>query len=195
MSERPFSQACENNKGPILAVLQQHCQAPGALLEIGSGTGQHAAWLSAQLPHLQWQASDVADNLPGIRLWQQEPANRSLPALELDVSGDWPAGPYRYLFTANTFHIMSAEQVSRCIEHGCERLEAGGAFLVYGPFNYDGRYTSESNARFDAWLKAAGSHRGIRDQEWVVEAFSRHGATLRADHAMPANNRILVFTR
>ncbi|MZR63726.1 DUF938 domain-containing protein [Alcanivorax sp. DP30] len=191
--ERPFSQACENNKGPILAVLQQHCQAAGTLLEIGAGTGQHAAWLSAQLPHLIWQPTDVAANLPGIRLWLQDACSRALEPLVLDVAGDWPEERFDYLYTANTFHIMSADQVVRCIDAGCGHLSEGGRFLIYGPFNVDGRFTSESNASFDQWLREIDPQRGIRDQAWIEAQFARHGLGLVADHALPANNKVLVF--
>ncbi len=191
--ERPFSQACENNKGPILAVLQQHCQVSGTLLEIGAGTGQHAAWLSAQLPHLKWQPSDVADNLPGVRQWLQEPESRALPPLELDVSGRWPDQQFDYLFTANTLHIMSREEVVSFITAGCEHLKDKGCFVVYGPFKVAGHFTSGSNARFDEWLKDIDPQRGIRDQEWIEELFSRQQRELVAEYDLPANNKVLVF--
>ena len=192
-SEVPFSQAAENNKGPILQVLQQHCQAPGALLEIGAGTGQHAAWLSAQLPHLQWQPSDVPENLPTIRHWLSQSPNPAKTPLALDVAGQWPTGPFDYLFTANTFHIMAQSLVAHCIAEGCQRLSTTGLFLVYGPFNYDGQFTSDSNRQFEDWLKATDPQRGIRDKEWIEQEFARHGRQCLADHAMPANNRVLVF--
>ncbi len=192
-SEVPFSQAAENNKGPILQVLQQHCQAPGTLLEIGAGTGQHAAWLSAQLPHLQWQPSDVAENLPAIRHWLSQSPNPAKAPLALDVTDQWPSGPFDYLFTANTFHIMSQSLVAHCIAEGCQRLSPKGVFMVYGPFNYDGQFTSDSNRQFEGWLKATDAQRGIRDKEWVEQEFARHGRQCLADHAMPANNRMLVF--
>lgn len=192
-SQRPFSQACENNKRPILKVLQQYCQTPGTLLEIGAGTGQHAAWLSAQLRDIVWQPSDVADNLPGVQQWLQEPASRALPPLELDVSGTWPQQQFDYLFTANTLHIMSRELVVRCIEEGCRHLKADGRFLIYGPFKVNGNFTSDSNAAFEQWLKDIDPLRGIRDREWIEEEFARHGRTLLADHDLPANNKMLVF--
>ncbi|HBC19244.1 MAG TPA: methylase [Alcanivorax sp.] len=195
MTKRPYSQAAENNKAPILSVLQQHCQAPGALLEIGAGTGQHAAWLSGRLPHLHWQPSDVAANLPHIRQWLSDPGSQALPPVELDVAAQWPAGPFDYLFTANTFHIMAAPLVETCIREGCRQLTGQGKFLVYGPFNYDGQYTSDSNRQFDQWLKEMDDNRGIRDHEWVVEQFARQHRQLLADHEMPANNRLLVFGR
>ena len=192
-SKVPFSQAAENNKGPILQVLQQHCQAPGTLLEIGAGTGQHAAWLSAQLPHLQWQPSDVAQNLPTIRHWLGQTHSPANAPLALDVSDQWPIGPFDYLFTANTFHIMPQSLVAHCIAEGCRHLNTEGLFMVYGPFNYDGQFTSDSNRQFNGWLKAADPQRGIRDKEWIEQEFARHGRQCLADHEMPANNRVLVF--
>lgn len=192
----PFSQACENNRQPILEVLQQHLKRPGHLLEIGSGTGQHAAWLPARLPHIHWQPSDRSGQLPGIRAWlaQSEAGNVSSP-IELDVAADWPEKRFDYLFTANTFHIMSAALVARCIEQTARQLTSSGLMLVYGPFSYNGEHTAESNARFDAMLRQRDPLSGIRDYHWIREEAGRHGLSPLADHAMPANNRMLVFTR
>lgn len=206
MIERPFSQACENNKGPILEVLRQYLGEPGqaiapgqgaprTVLEIGSGTGQHAVFFGRHLPHIQWQPSDVRENLPGIRAWLEDaPDNVSTP-LELDVNGDWPPGPYDHIFTANTLHIMSRDTAALCLAEAAARLAADGLFLVYGPFNYSGAFTSPSNRDFDAWLRRRDPAAGIRDQEWVTEQLARGGLDLIADHDMPANNRLLVYRR
>lgn len=194
--DKPFSQACENNKGPILEVLQQHLKEPGTLLEIGSGTGQHAAWLARFLPWLRWQPSDVAAHLPGIRAWLDEAQlDNVLAPLELDVSQHWPAQSFDALFTANTFHIMAWPLVQRCIREGAARLNDRGWFLVYGPFNYNGQFTSDSNARFNDWLQARDPLSAIRDQEKVVAEMAGVGLTLVQDHPMPANNRLLVFRK
>ncbi len=193
ISERPFSQACENNKGPILSVLREHCQAPGTLLEIGAGTGQHAAWLSGQLPHLVWQPSDVAENLPVVRQWLEEPDSKALAPIVLDVGRTWPNQRFDYLYTANTFHIMSRELVTSCIEEGCRHLAPNGRFLIYGPFRINGRYTSDSNAAFESWLKDIDPLRGIRDKEWIEEEFARHGRRMIGEYDLPANNMMLVF--
>lgn len=194
--DKPFSQACENNKGPILEVLRKHLKAPGRLLEIGSGTGQHAAWLAPRLPHIHWQPSDLPDALPGIGQWLAEAEGGDIARpLVLDVRGRWPDGPYDYLFTANTFHIMSADAVAHCIEAGAARLRPGGLFLIYGPFRYRGEYTSESNRRFDEHLRHRNPHSGIRDHEWIVTQMARQGLSPLRDHDMPANNRTLVFLR
>ena len=194
--DKPFSQACENNKGPILEVLQQHLKAPGTLLEIGSGTGQHAAWLPRFLPWLRWQPSDVAAHLPGIRTWLDEAQlDNVLAPLELDVSQHWPAQSFDVLFTANTFHIMAWPLVQRCIREGAARLNDRGWFLVYGPFNYAGQFTSDSNARFNDWLQARDPDSAIRDQEKIVAEMGAAGLALVQDHPMPANNRLLVFRK
>lgn len=195
MIAKPFSQACENNKGPILEVLQQHLEQPGRLLEVGSGTGQHAAFFGPRLPHIQWQPSDVGANLPGIRLWLKgTPRNVSDP-LTLDVDARWPAVAFDYLFTANTLHIMRRDTVLRFLAKGARHLRPNGLFLIYGPFNYHGAYTSEGNRDFDAALRSRDPETGIRDQEWVTARLAEKGLDLIADHAMPANNHLLVYRR
>ena len=191
---KPFSQAAENNKGPILDVLRDYLTAPGDLLEIGAGTGQHAVWLAPHFPQVLWTPTELPENLDGLSQWLADaPSDILAEPLALDVEGDWPAQAYRYIFTANTFHIVSRPQVELCIRRVCETLLPDGRFLVYGPFNYHGTYTSDSNREFDLSLKARDIAMGIRDQEWVVERFAEHGRELIHDHAMPANNRILVF--
>lgn len=194
--DKPFSQACENNRAPILEVLQQHLKEPGTVLEIGSGTGQHAAWLPRFLPWLHWQPSDVAAHLPGIRAWLDEAQlDNVLAPLELDVSQHWPDQQFDALFSANTFHIMAWPLVQRCIREGAAHLRDHGWFLVYGPFNYNGQFTSDSNARFNDWLQARDPLSAIRDQEKVVAEMAAAGLALVQDHPMPANNRLLVFRK
>ena len=183
---KPFSEASERNRAPILAVLKSVFNDRKRVLEIGSGTGQHAAYFAAALPHLVWQASDVAENLPGIRQWICDP-----PPLELDVDGPWPAVDADAVYSANTCHILSWPQVERMFA-GVGRI-APAVFALYGPFNYHGRHTSESNARFDAMLRARDASSGIRDVEALSELAASIGYSLDEDHAMPANNRLLVW--
>jgi SAM-dependent methyltransferase len=187
---RPFSDAAERNRAPILVVLRRIFGDRKHVLEIGSGTGQHAAYFAAGLPHLRWQASDVADNLPGIREWVSEP-----PPLELDVDQPFPSLRADAAFSANTCHIMSWPQVERMFQEVAALLPTGGVFAVYGPFHYGGKPTSESNARFDAMLRARDPLSGVRDFEAVRALAQRHGLDLEEDHAMPANNRLLVFRK
>lgn len=194
MDDKPYSAASERNREPILAVLREHFVGRNRVLEIGSGTGQHAVHFAAALPHLEWQASDRRANLPGIRRWLDEAQLDNTPApLELDVDGPWPAQRYDAAFTANTLHIMSWPEVEALFAGLARVLEADAALVVYGPFNIGGAFTSDSNAAFDASLKSQASHMGIRDCEAVVALARRHALRLVADVPMPANNRCLVF--
>ncbi|HWI38143.1 MAG TPA: DUF938 domain-containing protein [Burkholderiales bacterium] len=187
---RSFSEPCERNREPILAVLKRVFADRRRVLEIGSGTGQHAAYFAPELPHLVWQASDVAENLPSIRAWRAQP-----PPLELDVERPFPAVEADAVFSANTSHIMSWPQVEKMFTGIGALLPKGGVFALYGPFNYGGKPTSESNARFDAMLRTRDPASGLRDAEAVVALGERHGLSLAEDNAMPANNRLLVFRR
>ncbi|MBK8133332.1 MAG: DUF938 domain-containing protein [Gammaproteobacteria bacterium] len=195
--EKPFSQACENNKAPILAVLQRVFAPCRSVLEIGSGTGQHAVHFAPRLPQLRWQPSDVPENLPGIEQWREaEPAPNLLRPIALDVRAPhWGVAPVDGLFTANTLHIMPWSAVQAFFAGLPGVLASGGVLAVYGPFNYGGAYTSASNARFDQWLKARAPHQGIRDLEAVAELAAGAGLALWEDNAMPANNRLLVWRR
>jgi hypothetical protein len=186
---KPFSEASERNRGPILAILKRVFADRRCVLEIGSGTGQHAAYFAPELPHLVWQASDVAENLPGIREWVSDP-----PPIELDVDNEWPSLDVDAVFSANTCHIMSWPQVERMFE-GIGKLPTLKIFCLYGPFSYGGKHTSESNARFDAMLRARDPASGLRNVEDIVQLASLNGLRLEEDNAMPANNRLLVFRR
>jgi len=193
---RQFSAACERNRDPILAILREAFASTRHVLEIGSGTGQHAVYFGAHLPHLQWQTSDRVQNHPSILAWLHEAQLPNVaPPLALDVDGAWPAGHYDGIFTANTCHIMSWKQVQAMFAGIGRVLAADGVLCVYGPFNYGGRYTSEGNAQFDAALRAQAPQMGIRDAEAVCALAARHGLALQSDHAMPANNRLLVWRR
>lgn len=196
-SPKPHSEACERNKAPILGVLQTAFADAGTVLEIGSGTGQHAVYFGAALPHLAWQTSDLPGNHVGIRMWldESELANVRAP-LTLNVGEDrWPVDNVDGIFTANTLHIMSWPQVGQLFTGAGRILNSGGRLCIYGPFNYDSAYTSDSNASFDAMLRARDPQSGIRDFEDVQELGLKNGLKLEADHPMPANNRLLVFVK
>ena len=184
---KPFSEASERNRAPILAVLKRVFKDRKHVLEIGSGTGQHAAYFSAELPHLVWQASDVADNLPGIREWISTPA-----PIELDVDKQWPRLDVDAVYSANTCHIMSWPQIERMFD-GIGKIKTVKTFCLYGPFNYGGKHSSASNARFDAMLRARDPASGLRDIEDIARLAAAAGMTLQEDNAMPANNRLLVW--
>jgi len=194
---KPYSESCEQNREPILAVLREAFADRRRLLEIGSGTGQHAVYFAAELPQLVWQTADVRAYHPGIHAWLDEAALPNvLPPLELDVNQtQWHSGRYDAVFSANTLHIMGWPEVVRFFAGVGTVLEPGGVLVVYGPFNYNGQFTSDSNARFDAWLKARDPASGVRDFE-AVDALARaQGLVLQRDLAMPANNRSLVWQR
>ena len=194
--DKPHSPSCDRNREPILAVLAREFGDRRRVLEIGSGTGQHAVHFAAAMPWLAWQCSDVADNLPGIRLWLEDARlDNTPPPIVLDVDGDWPQARFDGVFSANTLHIMGWPQVQRCFACLPAVLADDATVAVFGPFNYGGDYTSDSNREFDAWLKARDPASGIRDFE-AVDALARDaGLRLVEDVAMPANNRTLVWRR
>ncbi|MBQ0759475.1 MAG: DUF938 domain-containing protein [Zhongshania sp.] len=191
---KPFSQACENNKQPILNHLKTALQKCQHVLEIGSGTGQHAVYFAANMPHLVWQCSDRADNIAGICSWLD---GTELPApLTLDVrDSNWPRQQYDAIFSANTLHIMSWTEVELFFEKVTTQLKANALLCIYGPFKYNGEFTSPSNANFDLWLKRNNPKSGIRDMEAIRELANHAGFQLLADHKMPANNQLLIWQR
>ncbi|MBD2857640.1 DUF938 domain-containing protein [Spongiibacter sp. KMU-158] len=195
MFEKPFSQACENNKQPILDVIRPLFQGSKSILEIGSGTGQHAVFFAEAMPHLQWQCADQAEYLAGIQQWLDDAslANISAPQTFEVNSSAWPSGNFDGVFSANTLHIMSWASVQVLFQRLGENMPEDSLLAIYGPFNYQGKFTSDSNAQFDQWLKSRDPQSGIRDFEAVCEQAETAGYSLLNDHAMPANNRLLCW--
>jgi cyclopropane fatty-acyl-phospholipid synthase-like methyltransferase len=194
--DKPFSEACEENKAPIRDVLANYLGGRRSVLEIGSGTGQHAVAFAAAFPSVTWQASDIRQNLPGIRRWIEEAGLANLPGpIELDVTGTWPKTRFDAVFSANTAHIMSDAEVEAMLRGIPRVLARDGLFALYGPFNYEGGFTSESNARFHQWLKARDPASGIKDVETLDELARAGGLELVRDHEMPVNNRTLVWRK
>ncbi len=194
---KPYSESCEQNKEPILSVIRPIFSAYSRVLEIGSGTGQHAIYFAENMPHLTWCSSDRRSYLEGINMWLEDAGLPNVvPPLELDVTDDhWPVADVDAVFTANSVHIMGYREVACMIKGAGKLLPEQGALVIYGPFNYGGSYTSESNARFDQWLKSRDSRSGIKDFEEILSMADDNGMQLTADLAMPANNRILHFTK
>ena len=192
----PFSEACERNKAPILAELQQRFGPAHRVFEIGSGTGQHAVFFAQAMPQWTWQCSDVPANLPGLRQRIDAAGLPNLPEpLAWDVNQPRPSSGFDAVFTANTLHIMGWAEVQRLFDVLPALLVEGGLFSAYGPFNDAGRFSSDSNARFDASLRAADPRRGIRDLQ-AVDALARGaGLQLLHDTPMPANNRCVAWRR
>ncbi|MGP5516503.1 DUF938 domain-containing protein [Psychrobacter alimentarius] len=198
----PFSQACENNKQPILSVLQKELVETAHVLEVGSGTGQHSVYFAPRLTHLKWQTSDVLVNHTAIHAWHAAyPANNLYAPLAFDLSSDpIPIDTdiqisYDAIFTANTLHIIAWPLVERLFALAGDTLPVGGKLIVYGPFNENGHYTSASNQQFDISLRQRDPKSGIRDKEDIVALASQHDLTLSNTYALPANNQILVFTK
>jgi SAM-dependent methyltransferase len=192
---KPFSDACERNREPILKILKQWFTQQGTVLEIGSGTGQHAVFFAEHLPHLTWLTTDREENLSGIRSWIE---TARLPNVQgpvaLDVSDEaWPLAQAAYVFSANTTHIMGWPEVEAMFTGIGRVLQPGGVFCLYGPFNAAGEFTSDSNRDFDAALRRRDPRMGLRDDRAIMEL--AHNATLEfsGDYPMPANNRMLVW--
>lgn len=196
MINKPYSESCDQNREHILAVIKPLLANSKTVLEIGSGTGQHAVYFASELPHLIWQSSDCTPWLPGIRSWLDEAGLANTPApLELDVTGAWPQLSVDAVFSANTVHIMHWPMVEALFAALGRLLSSGGQFMLYGPFNYNGRYSSDSNARFDAWLKARDPDSGIRDFETLDRLAQAAGLKFIRKYPLPANNQILHWQK
>ncbi|MDD5330796.1 MAG: DUF938 domain-containing protein [Sulfuricella sp.] len=194
---KPIAESCEQNREPILEVLRTVFADRRRVLEIASGTGQHAVHFGRALPHLTWQTSELAPNHTGIRAWLDEARLPNVLApLDLDVNAPaWPVASVDAVFNANTVHIVGWPSVERMFAGIGRILEEGGILAIYGPFNYGGKFTSDSNERFDAWLKARDPASGVRDFEALDRLARAEGLVLVDDVAMPANNRTLVWRR
>ncbi len=190
----PFAEACEENKQVIADVLHPYLQAGTEVLEVGSGTGQHAEFFAAQFPQSHWQTSDRQDYIEGLRARIGAIALSNTPEpLVLDVCGTWPDYCYDLIFSANTLHIMDENSAKSFLSRCNQCLKPGGHLIVYGAFNYNQQYTTESNRNFDQWLKERNPLSGLKDFEWVGGIANTAGFKLVDDIAMPANNRSLVW--
>lgn len=194
---KPFSESCLQNQAEIYSVLQELLQDKKHVLEIGSGTGQHAIYFAQRLTHLIWQTSDQVEYHDGIQMWLDEANLQNIRnPIELNVSQtSWPKLNIDAIFSANVVHIMSWENVINYFMYGAKLLDSKGLFILYGPFNYDGKYTSESNASFDQWLKSRDLNSGVRDFEALDNLANDNGMTLKNDIEMAANNRILCWEK
>ncbi|HKJ04029.1 MAG TPA: DUF938 domain-containing protein [Geopsychrobacteraceae bacterium] len=197
ISLKNFNISCEKNKDPILDILIVELAHSTTVLEVGSGSGQHALYFAEGLPHLRWQSTelpamlaDLYDNL------QTSSLTNISPPMSLDVRRrPWLAEPVSAIFSANTLHIMSWDHVEHFFAGAGETLRPGGRLVVYGPFRYDNDFTSQSNAKFDCWLKERDSQSGIRDFEAVDRLARNQGMKVLVDHKMPSNNQLIVWER
>jgi SAM-dependent methyltransferase len=192
-----ISDACERNKEPILNILRTVLAQSTHVLEIGTGTGQHAVHFARALPHLTWQPSDVGPDVSELaeRLRVEGTPNIQ-PPFTLDVrEATWPISSADAIFSANTLHIMDWQAVQKFFLGVGKLLSPSGLLCVYGPFRYDGHYTSDSNAAFDKHLRMRDTGSGIRDAEAVDALGSAQGLVLEADYRMPANNQIRIWRK
>ncbi len=201
---RPYAESADQNKRVIAEVLEKLFVTPGNVLEIGAGTGQHALYFASLFPHLYWTPSDVSSQ---IRMLDQGIvdsgfANVSVSlTLDVDVvaklvkSMQTLSEQYDYIYTANTLHIMSWASCINLLSLVSSVLPSGGIMVSYGPYNVDGKFTSDSNARFEQWLKQRNPVSGIRDiADLRREGLERH-LEIKQVIEMPANNKILVWSK
>ena len=194
---KEYSPSVDRNKDFIFDVLNMYLTSTGKLLEVGSGTGQHAVYFAKKFPKIKWVTSDVKANHSSIKAWLNECELKNISGPEKLMIGvdDFPRAKFDFVFTANTLHIMSWKECKALFKLLGKRLREDSLFIVYGPFNYNGKFTSESNANFDVWLKERNELSGVRNFEDVCRNMDKAGFELVNDHEMPANNRILVFRR
>ena len=192
-----FSQAADNNKAPILAVLTEWLGDGARVLEVGSGAGQHAVHMAQALPRITWQPSDCSDVLPVlINNVSAYGSPNILSPISLDLGlNQWPSEPVACVYAANVMHIVNLGLGENLIRGAAKSLTEGGLLVLYGPYKYSGAFTTPSNADFDQWLKARDRQSGIRDFEWVCELATDAGLALMEDRSMPANNQMLAFRR
>jgi SAM-dependent methyltransferase len=190
--------ATERNRGPILDVLRAVLPASGVVLEIASGTGQHAAFFAPELPGLRWQPSDASERmLESIRAWSAvaRAGNLAAPVL-MDVDPEpWPIANADAIVNINMLHIAPWAAVEALFRGAARRLPASGVLLLYGPFKRGGQHTAESNQRFDERLRAEDPRWGVRDVDDVQALASSVGFGAAEILPMPANNLSLVFRR
>ncbi len=194
---KPYAESCDINQGPILEVLRDIFSDRKQVLEIASGTGQHAVYFARALPHLIWQTSELEQNHAGIQMWLDEAQLPNvLSPVRIDANdAHWPVASVDAIFNANTVHIISWTEVEQLFAGIGRVLLPGGILCLYGPFNYDGKFTSESNARFDVWLKSRDPKSGVRDFAALNALAEALGLVLLKDIEMPINNRTLVWQR
>lgn len=194
---KPYSESCDQNQDHILSIISPLFSSCENVLEIGSGTGQHAIYFAEHMPQLKWHTSDCLEYHAGINSWLSDSGLENVESpFELNVStSKWPDLNVDAVFTANSVHIMSDDDVVNLIRGVGNLLKSKGSFAIYGPFNYKGNYTSESNERFDQWLKDRNVASGIKHYEDIVAQADSHGMSLATDYEMPANNRILHFIK
>jgi len=194
--KKPFAAAADENKEAIAAVLLTELANANHIIEIGSGTGQHAIHFSKLLPHLTWHCSDQSSHIAGIQLWLESAGlNNTPPAFVLDVSQDWPKQIYDAAYAANIAHIMHWPEIEDLFAGLSTILGHGAYFYLYGPFSFDTKFSSQSNQAFDQFLRQQDPHSGLRDKNELDQLALKHGLIAAASWAMPTNNHILSWQK
>lgn len=196
MSNKPYAAAAEQNRQDILSVIENEFSQANSVLEIGSGTGQHAVYFAQHLTHLTWQCSDKTDMLEGINQWLDEADLNNTPeAIALDVTNKWPQEKYEAAFAANIAHIMHSHEIEAMFTGLSRALKPTAKFCLYGPFNIDGRYTSDSNRNFDTWLRSRDAKSFIRDKAYMDKVARLNQLEPVHCYPMPSNNFILCWQK
>ncbi len=194
---KPYADSCDRNRDPILEVIAPLLADKRAVLEVGSGTGQHAIYFATKMPHVVWYTSDRDENHEAIKLWLDEAKLENVHyPIELDVlRGEWPSIEVDAIFSANTAHIMHWQDVVAFVAGAGRLLTPGGLFILYGPFSFSGLHTSDSNVMFDMRLKQRDPFMGVRDFDDLDALAQKAGLKFQHDYALPANNRILFWQK
>ena len=194
---KQYAAAFERNREPIADALREALEGCRRVMEIGSGSGQHAAWFAAEFPGVTWCPTDLPEALPSIEAWREDAGLSNIePARALDVhAGDWPAIEFDAIVTINTFHIVSFDGVRAIVEGAAAGLPRGGVLFVYGPFRFAGQPLAQSNANFDAWLRSRDPDSGLRLFEDVDRIAADNGLRVERDLPMPANNNVLWWRK
>lgn len=196
LPEKPYAISCDRNSEPILDALKELLKGRQSMFEVGAGTGQHAIFMAPHFPEMIWTLADLEDRHEGIKVWLHDFPRANVRGPMLYSAGDspWPEGDIDVVFTSNTLHIMAWETCLKLFDD-LQNLRSGALFIVYGAFNYQGEFTSESNKKFEAWLKDLNPLSGIRDFEKVSDELCKRNFELLEDREMPSNNRLLVFKK
>lgn len=201
-AKRRSAPAVARNREPILDVLRRFFPEQGRVIELASGTGEHAVFFGAHFPRLTWQPSDVdPNNLESIAAWRETSEHGNVLApMQLDLLREptplvHPPAQYDAAFCANLIHIAPWVVCQHLMQFVAAALHTGGRFVMYGPFKLNGQHTAESNVAFEQWLLSQSDEYGVRHFEDVVEQARLNGLVLLERVPMPANNFCLIFEK
>ncbi|HVU02868.1 MAG TPA: DUF938 domain-containing protein [Polyangiaceae bacterium] len=190
--------AADRNRAPILETLRTIFPKTCRVLEVGSGTGQHAAFFTAEEPGWVWQPTDFsAENVASVEAYRVESGRPNfLPTIQLDARSDeWPEGPFDAVYSANVIHISPWEVAEGLFRGSARVLAPSGVLVLYGPFRFGGTFTADSNAAFDDKLRREDASWGVRDLDDLNREARANGFLAGTVLERPANNHVIVFER